>query len=226
MQTKFGAIIVDGSGKIGGHVATKNKAGNALRTKIKPANRKTTDQNEIRSIFAQIAKAWMGLTPEKVAAWNAAADNITVSNKFGDKKKLSGRAYFQRVNSSLLMVKSSILEDPPTDEDIVETEDDYWEDYFDLLALHTTSTFPAGYGLVVEATPAIRNGVSSFSGKFRKIYADMPGTVNTLNLTYVYRAKFGAPVEGTTIYLRFYTVNTANGKRSSVRQHKAIITHQ
>ena len=40
MKTKFGAIIVAGSGKINGFVASKNRAGAYLRTKVTPVTLK------------------------------------------------------------------------------------------------------------------------------------------------------------------------------------------
>jgi len=41
MKMKFGAIVVDGRGKIGGHVASKNRGGAYLRTKVTPSNPQT-----------------------------------------------------------------------------------------------------------------------------------------------------------------------------------------
>jgi hypothetical protein len=223
MQTKFGAIIVDGSGKIGGHVATKNRNGNALRTKIKPSNKNSIDQQAIRSIFAQVAKKWLSLTPEQVQAWNAAAENSSYSNSFGDKKKLTGRALFQQVNSNLLMCNFTMREDPPTDEDIIETEDDYWEDYFDLLTYHSTGTLPTTGCLVIEATKPLRNGQSNLTGKFRKVGIIAGNSQDVFDYTTLYTNKFGAPVVGQRIVVRVYTINSANGRRSQMVVHDFVV---
>jgi len=37
MKTLFGAIVVDGRGKLGGHVASKNRHGSYFRTKVSPS---------------------------------------------------------------------------------------------------------------------------------------------------------------------------------------------
>ena len=38
MKIKFGSEVVDGRGKIGGHVYSKNKGGAYKRTKVTPSN--------------------------------------------------------------------------------------------------------------------------------------------------------------------------------------------
>lgn len=66
MKLKFGAIVVDGRGKIGGHVASKNGAGAYLRTKVTPTNPQTARQSFVRALFAAITAAWSGLTASQV----------------------------------------------------------------------------------------------------------------------------------------------------------------
>jgi hypothetical protein len=54
MKVLFGAIVVDGRGKIGGHVMSKNRAGAFMRTKVTPINRKSSFQTGVRSRLAAI----------------------------------------------------------------------------------------------------------------------------------------------------------------------------
>jgi len=216
MQTKFGAIIVDGSGKTNGHVATKNRNGNALRTKIKPADRSSDVQMKIRALFATIAGMWNSLTVEQVLAWNAAAENVTYSNAFGDKKKYTGRALFQKVNINIgLTDKTKMLEDPPTpdgsDEDIVETEDDYWEDYFDQVRCHFNRTIGDTVGILVYSTPQIRNGQTFFKGKYKLIYSEV-GTVNEVcDITVHLHNAFGTISVGQRFSIYIRLVNNLTG---------------
>jgi len=42
MKTLFGAIVVDGRGKLGGHVASKNRHGSYFRTKVSQANQQVS----------------------------------------------------------------------------------------------------------------------------------------------------------------------------------------
>ena len=216
MQTKFGAIIVDGSGKTNGHVATKNRNGNALRTKIKPSNKRSESQMRTRALFSTIAGMWNSLTVEQVLAWNAAAENATYSNAFGDKKKYTGRALFQKVNINIgLTDKTKMLEDPPTpdgsDEDIVETEDDYWEDYFDQVRCHFNRTIGDTVGILVYSTPVLRNGQTFFKGKYKLIRALVGTNADIVDITNALQNAFGSirVCQRFSIYIRL--VNNLTG---------------
>lgn len=90
MKTKFGAIIVDGRGKIGGHVASKNRGGAYLRTKVTPANAQTSAQNQVRNLFTSLTQGWRGLTQAQRDAWNAAVLDYSRTDIFGDIRNPSG----------------------------------------------------------------------------------------------------------------------------------------
>jgi len=44
MKIKFGSIVVNGSGKLGGHVYSSNRGGNYVRTLATPSNPQTPAQ--------------------------------------------------------------------------------------------------------------------------------------------------------------------------------------
>lgn len=48
---KFGMMMTDARGKLGGHVFTKARNGATIRTKVSPANPQTSAQSLSRSIF-------------------------------------------------------------------------------------------------------------------------------------------------------------------------------
>jgi len=58
MKIKFGAIVVAGSGKIGGHVASKNRGGAYLRTKVTPTNPNSPAQAGARALLASLSTGW------------------------------------------------------------------------------------------------------------------------------------------------------------------------
>ena len=98
MKIKFGSFITEGRGKIGGHVASRNRAGAYLRTKVTPINRNTAAQILIRGIFGSISRAWSSLTQLQRDAWNAAVVNWKQTDIFGDLKTLSGFNLHQKIN--------------------------------------------------------------------------------------------------------------------------------
>lgn len=57
MKIKWGMMMTDGRGKLGGQVASKNRAGAYVRTKVTPVNPRTTQQQAIRTLFGSIASA-------------------------------------------------------------------------------------------------------------------------------------------------------------------------
>src|SRR3546814_3353017 len=50
-KVKFGALMTDARGKLGGHVFSKNRAGSYLRTKVTPVNQQTSYQTSVRALF-------------------------------------------------------------------------------------------------------------------------------------------------------------------------------
>jgi hypothetical protein len=80
MLAKFGAIVVDGRGKINGFVASRNTYGSYFRTKVTPANPNTTAQALVRGQFTAVSQAWRGLTSSQRLGWfNLATQLATVS---------------------------------------------------------------------------------------------------------------------------------------------------
>ena len=62
MKIKWGAMVVDGSGKLGGHVASKNRGGSYFRTKVTPTNPNSTSQAAVRSRLTALSQAFRALT--------------------------------------------------------------------------------------------------------------------------------------------------------------------
>lgn len=82
MKIKWGALVVDGRGKIGGQVASKNGAGAYMKNKVTPANPQTADQTSARALFGVISAGWSSLTAAQIAAWNGAVADWTSTNIF------------------------------------------------------------------------------------------------------------------------------------------------
>ena len=99
MKIKFGAIVVDGRGKIGGHVASKNRGGAYLRTKVTPTNPQTTFQSAVRNRLTAFSQGWRGLTQAQRDAWNAAVSNFSKTDVFGDIKQPTGLNLYVKLNS-------------------------------------------------------------------------------------------------------------------------------
>ena len=67
---KFGSIITEGSGSLGGHTIQHSKGGMQLRTKPIPHGNPSASQTLIRSINQQLQAGWRALTPSQQKIWN------------------------------------------------------------------------------------------------------------------------------------------------------------
>lgn len=100
-------------GKTGGQIFARNKGGLYVKNFVKPSNPNTAAQQRIRAIFAGVCALWDGLSLTAKQLWKDAAVNFPVTDKFGDQLILTGRAFFQKVNVSLVSANQSAVLEPP-----------------------------------------------------------------------------------------------------------------
>lgn len=224
MKLKFGAIVVDGRGKIGGHVASKNGAGAYLRTKVTPTNPQTARQSTVRALFAAITTAWSGLTASQIAAWNEAVPNWTSTNVFGDLKKPSGKALFQRLNNQAqaaglagftavpakMALPDAVVTAVPIG--IAATT----------LALTGADT-DAGTQVMVFASPPVSNGTTNVKSQMRQIYVAAGDAYSATAAFAAYEAKYGAITLGMKIFIGVKYV-VASGQASPLQTLQATIS--
>jgi hypothetical protein len=195
MKTKFGAIIVAGSGKIGGHVASKNRSGSYLRTKVTPVNPQTAYQTTIRNRLATLAVAWGALTDAQRGAWNAAVGSYKGTNVFGDIVNPSGFNLFQRLNNNLSQIGVAQINTPLTPVALPS---------FTTLTLtaaagaqtlslaYLPTPVVAGIAVCVDFTPAIVPGKTFVKNQFRRVGIVAAAAASPYNAAANYIARLGA----------------------------------
>lgn len=217
-RIKFGMMMTDARGKLGGHVFTKAKSGATIRTKVTPLNPKTSAQSEARSALGANSQAWRTLSETQRLAWNSAAQEVSKTNAFGDTYFPSGKNYFTAVNNNLRNINEDILLNPPslvTMPGLLSVQVD-----FDLLA-EQIDIAPASSGdldntvLVCNATSGFSAGRYNFSGKYRKFNAySASGLPQNTAIYDDYISKFGTPSVGQKVSFEFYLVNQLTGQVS------------
>lgn len=215
-KIKWGAIVVDGRGKLGGHVFTKTRSGATMRTKVTPVNPQSPAQAAARSRLGSQSQAWRGLTEEQRIAWNDLAARTSKTNIFGDQYFPTGKNLFTGLNSNLMLVGESVNSDAPALEEMpvitamspeVKVEDN------EIVLGIVTEGSTVGSLLVIEATAPQSVGRFNFDGSYRVIMA--PGSTVDETVVYsLYKAKFGAPDVGSKIGFRAYYVNAGSGQQS------------
>jgi len=225
-SVKYGSIITDMKGKIGGHVAKGGVSGGILQTKASPprstsASGKLTKADAGKVIRPQANTAtnaglWRNLTSPQRDAWIAAAPNYPFLNKFGLPYTPSGYQLYMSVNNNQLNIGAAALNLPPEPSDITPTPAFTITDGVGIgIQLTWTGTIPDGYVGVLYASVSQSAGKSLDRGRLKAIVL-IPDTVGTtLDVTADYVKVFGSLP--TTGHIWFETKLTkADAGRQSV----------
>lgn len=227
MKIQFGSIIVAGSGKIGGHVAARNRAGAYMRTKVTPVNPQTSYQTGVRNRLSGLSTAFAGLGASAIAAWNNAVAQFQSTNVFGDKVKPSGFNLYQKLNNNLLRIGESTISTPPLPQSLPVIETGV------LAAVHAgalTVTFTddpvvTDSAIVVSATEAVSAGKNFVKSEFRELGVMPAPVAHVVTLTTLYNAKFGAVgAAGKKVFVKLQQVSKTSGQAGIPVVYSAVIS--
>ena len=194
MKAKFGAIVVEGRGKIGGHVASRNRAGSYFRTKVTPTNPATSYQVGARNRLSGISSDWRGLTAAQRLAWNSAVGDYAKTDIFGDLRNPSGFNLHQKLNNNLVNIGKSQRTTPPAVEEV---------DAFTSMSVAAangaqtvTITYApaigADHSVLVFGTPALSPGKTFVKSELRQFDVMVTADASPFSIETEYIAKFGA----------------------------------
>lgn len=220
-KVKFGAMMVDARGKLGGHVYSKNRGGAYMRTKVTPTNPQSLDQSEVRSIFGSISQSWSNLTDDQRATWNGAVENFKTTDVFGDLRTPSGKALFQRLNQGPLLGGRPVQETAPGLEEAPQEFLTGVNIDTALSGIFTAglSTDPANL-IVLRSSGPVTQGTSNVTNRMRivSIY-DADSELGEDNWN-DYVEKFGVPSAGQKIYFSASYI-LANGVQTPATKQEA-----
>lgn len=196
-KVKFGAMMVDARGKLGGHVFAKNRGGSYIRTKTTPSNPQSLDQSEVRSIFGSLSQGWSGLSAEDRATWNGAVDSYKTTDVFGDLKRPSGKALYQRLNQNLVLAGRPAIPVAPGLQD-APAEFLQGVDIDTALLTITLNGLATDAGLIlnIKASGPVTQGTNNVSNRMRVIAYQDADASDPAALWTAYVAKFGVPSVG------------------------------
>ena len=223
MKVKFGAIITEGSGKLGGHVVSKNRGGAFMRTKVTPSNPQTQAQSSQRSILGSLSKNWATLTIDERKSWNDAVGEWAKTDIFGDIRKPSGLNLFVKINANLSTYGYPNVTVPPLKQDVPYTSLDVTACTVNALnvSLVFADTSYAGVKVRIQATSSMSPGISNFKNKLRNI-GDLVVSSTSISATDLYTAKFGSLVTGTTIHIGIAPV-LDNGQQGQTATYTFVV---
>jgi hypothetical protein len=226
MKVKFGALVVDGRGKIGGHVMSKNRSGAYMRTKVTPTNPNTAAQSAVRSILTGLSQAWRGLTQAQRNAWNGAVSSFATTDIFGDIKNPSGINLYVKLNANLAEIGVSAISLPPLPESVPAPI---------LGAITATAGTPAftvafsptpiaaDTSYIIRATAQVSPGKKFVKNLYRNVQIVAAAGTSPANILSAYVAKFGTLVEGQKIGIEILAVNENTGQKSTAYNGEVIV---
>lgn len=218
MKIKFGALVTDGRGKIGGHVASKNRGGAYLRTKVTPVNPQTSFQSQVRDRLTTFSQAWRSLTNDQRASWNGAVAGFATTNIFGDVKNPSGLNLFVRLNANLAEIGVSEIDTPPLPDSAVGPQTITLTAAAGTPAISlawTGGAVPADTKWVVRITPQVSPGKSFVKNLYRNLSVLASAATSPQDLLTAYNARFGVLVEGQKIFVEVVAINALSGVKST-----------
>ena len=192
-KVKYSALVSDMRNKLNGSVLSKNRAGNYIRNKVTPVNPQTAAQQANRQQLGSMSSAWNGLTESQRQSWRGAVASFPYTDIFGDRKELDGKSLMIKLNLNLLNAGQAQIQTAPASVAIPELAitSAAAEVGGILQMVVTPATIPAGFSLLVYATPPVNAGVYFVKNKYRLLGA-ATAAAGIVDLASLYEAKFGA----------------------------------
>lgn len=222
-KIKFGMMMTDARGKLGGQVFSKNRSGAIVRTKVTPANPQTSYQQAVRQLLGSLSQQWASLTEAQKLAWNNAVTAWSSTNVFGDVVNPSGKNLYVRLNINLVNIGESVIDEPPA----VPTMP-----VFALAVTNTTAAAAevttagtlAGFAQVIRSTPAISAGIFNASGRFRTINNDAGSAAGALDVATPFDLKYGSMTVGQKVFVEVTLISETSGANSVPLTVSFIVT--
>lgn len=199
MKVKFGMMITDGRGKLGGQVASKNRSGSYIRTKVTPVNPNTSFQSAVRQRLASLSKEWGHLTEEQRKSWNESANSgqWNKTDIFGDARRPTGKNLFTGLNLVSLETTNTLLVNVPQKANFAQFTADAPTVVVDgVLQFDVNVSEPpiVGTRWQIEATVGVSPGRYYLKNLYRFIDSSNAVTqgADTLDIATEYALRFGA----------------------------------
>lgn len=226
MKIKWGALVVDGRNKIGGHVASKNRAGAYLRTKVTPVNPESTAQFNVRNRLAGRSSAWKGLSDANRLAWNAAVAEYASTDIFGDLRNPSGFNLHQMLNNNLVNIGETPIPAPLLPRAVAAFSSLHLTSDVSLQAivLQFAPAVDANHKVLVFATPCYSPGISFVKSQYRQIEVLPASTVSNYSIADSWIAKYGMSLlVGLKVSVKLVQVVIATGQAGIPIQSTLLI---
>lgn len=227
MKTNWGALIVDGRGKLGGHVAQKGPYGSILRTKSIPINPSTDRQQVRRSSISALTRYWAKLTDDDRKTWNDFAASNPVTDIFGKSMRLTGFNVFCQSNINLFKIGRNTNKQ-------TRKERRKWDKIYKgtvtadtnppALILNSAVAITEVTNVAVYASPPLSQGRASAGSQYKHIINLTEADTFPVDLIVAYEKSFGPITQvDEKIFIKLVQIEVETGLASTPITASAII---
>ena len=220
----FGLVVTDARGKLGGHVFTKGRSGNTLRTKGIPTNPQTAAQQAIRAALGALSSAWRSLTEAQRASWNSAVESFMKTNVFGNSYAPSGKNLYVSLNQNLSNAGQTAIESAPEPAAVSAAAISEFNINLGFMGMQLSwADTTTGQTVLVFVTPPMSAGKYFVKSQYRLLSTAVQSSGSPLELWTAYAARFGTPVAGQKVYAKVIPINNTTGQAGVVETISAIV---
>lgn len=224
---KWGALVTDGRGKIGGTVLTKGRSGAVMRNKVTPVNPKSAKQTEARNRLITYSQAWRDLTEAQREAWNAAVVDFQGTNIFGDTVSPTGKNLFTKLNVNLDLVGVSQISDPPEAQTVPAMTSislAMAEGAGTASLTFDPTPVPANTAFLVRMSAGKSAGRSFVSSELKLVDVLDAADTSPADVATAYTNVFGSvPAAGQKVFVEVVGINKVTGQRGTALRASAIV---
>ena len=193
----FGASTASGS--MGQVTASHNRGGLYLKQRVVPTNPKTSRQNTVRTLMAQLMVLWSStLTEAQREAWALYASNVQVLDTLGVPRNITGVNHYVRSNLVILQAGGTRVDAGPTTFTLPEPDGAFAlsvsaaTNQFSVVFTDTADIWDLADNYMIlycgqpqSAGVAYFGGPWRYAGNFEGAVADHPTTPEVIDLPFV-----------------------------------------
>jgi len=208
MKVKFGSIITEGHGRIGGTVVQGSPSGPILRIAVSTAKKKTLSSGTHQSMYTSIASKWRTLSDIQRKSFDVV-----------NKDDLDPFIFFLSLNLNLISSGYPAISEY-TGKKSVFPDNSFqasFSAYDETFLISYLSNVPVGQAVKVFATPVMSSGVSNPRSAYRQIGIITSGDLYAIDLFSQYVQVFGIPGnQNGKVFLRFVPFSTISGETGPI----------
>lgn len=216
-KIKFQEHVSAMSGKLNGSVFASNRSGAYVRTNSKQIRSNTNAQQNIRSLFKNLATDWAQLTEVERLAWNNAILNYPIGSFYKEGGFPTGNVLYNTLNSNIVRAGGVKITIPPVRVPASQISN------FSILSADVNGSIflninplivPLNMCLQIQATKPISSGFMSNQSQVRIIKMVPENETTDVNFYQEYLDNFGPLVVGQKIFFRISMINKLSGETS------------